>query len=129
MACVRDNSDGVGVYENGHDIGDENVVRIYLMVVVVMKMVMILVRMMRIYLMVNMMMKMVMTLMRIYLMVVTPPVLTLMAPSSHILVDLQIFKVFLQLAYIQCCRKSKGVKKVSYSVRLAKYGGLVELTE
>ena len=79
-------------------------------------------------------MKMVMTLlmktvMRIYLMVVTPPVLTLIAPSSHILVDLQIFKVFLQLAYIQCCRKSKGVKKVSYSVRFAKYGGLVELTE
>ena len=89
----------------------------YLMVLVFMKMVM------------TSVMKIVMNVVRIYLMVVTPPVLTLIAPPSLILVDLQIFKVFLHLAYIQFCRKSKGVKKVLYSVRLAKYRGLVELTE
>ena len=35
--------------------------------------------------------------MRSYLMVVTPPVLTLMAPSSHILLDLKIFNIFLKI--------------------------------
>ena len=89
----------------------------YLMVLVLMKMV------------ITVVMKTVMNVVRIYLMVVTPPVLTLIAPPSLILVDLQIFKIFLQLAYIQCCRKRKGVKKVSYSVRSAKNGGVVELTE
>ena len=59
------------------------------------------VMMMGSYLMVVVGMNMVMTVvMRSYLMVVTPPVLTLMAPWSHIIVDLQIFNGFLQLAYI-----------------------------
>ena len=42
--------------------------------------------------------------MRSYLMVVTPPVLTLMAPSSDILVDLKIFNIFLRSCnlYLQC---------------------------